>query len=248
MSATQPENSANSRDIPIRDIEIKTTDIHVPKKAHLPDMKLASLVNGFDHETAEGQGVAIHITSAYKKEGADHIAIEAAIFAAKKEEKSVLILDIEPDAKGAAIKYGLNPEVTLDAYILDGDRQETPFVNIANTKCVYAKIDADNNSSSLLFNTRQLKRIINEAKSLYDLVIIRSANALQRSTAATLAPLVESTIIAIKADRTRYQVVKELVDLVQDNGGKVTGTVMTNRRYYIPKLLYALFFNADNRD
>jgi len=231
----------------LKDIPIQTVDIQT--KTRLPNGKIAALLGALENEEKVPQsGAIIHITSAYDREGADLIALETALFAAHQEGKKTLFIDANPGTKNAATKAGLRPDTSLDECILDSSKSHAALLHINNTSCMYAKFSAQDSSGNLLLNTRILKELLNELRGEYDLVVVHSQDSIKSGVASILAPLADTSLIVIQADRTRMPVVQELIEIIKASGGSIAGTVMSGRKYYIPGWVYKLLFNVKSRD
>lgn len=238
--------STNSN-IVIKDIPVQTADVAI--KSRLPKGKIAALLGAIENNDSIAEsGAIIHITSTYNNEGADLIALETALFAATQEGKNVLLIDANPGSQNAATKAGLRPAVSLDEYVLENAKSNAPLVHINNTTCVYAKFSSQDVSGNLLLNTRILRELLKGFRDSYDLVIIHSQDALKSGAGSILAPLTDASIITIQADRTRMPAVEELIEIITSSGGAVSGTIMSGRKYYIPSLVYKLFFGGKSRD
>jgi len=229
----------------IKDIPVQSVDAAITPR--LSKGKLAALLASVKNNVSN-EATTVHITSTYSREGADRIALETAIFAAMQEGDNVLFIDVEPTAKSYAAKNALKPQTSLDQYVLDGVTDNAPLLHVASMPLVYTKLAAQDHSGNLLFNTRQLKELLAHFKTTYDVIIVHSEDALKSGAASILAPLVDNTMIVIQAERTRLPVVKELIENIAASGGKIAGTIMSGRKYYIPKFIYKLFFNSESRD
>jgi len=228
-----------------QDIPVQSVDVSI--KPRLSKGKLASLLASIKKNSAN-ESITLHITSTHAREGSDCIALEAAIFAAMQEGDNVLFIDVNPTAKSYAAKSALNPNVSLDQYVLDGIKDEAPLIHVSAMPLVYTKLAANDHSGNLLYNTRVFKELLTQFKTSYDLIIVHSEGALKSGVGTILAPLVDNNVIVVQADRARHPVVKELIDTITESGGKIAGTIMSGRKYYIPKIIYKLFFNPESRD
>lgn len=229
----------------IKDIPLQAVDAKI--ETCLSKGKLAAILSAVQNNVSN-EATIVHITSTYTREGADRIALEAAVFSATQEGENVLFIDVDPTAKSYAIKNALKPQISLDQYVLDGVNDQAPLMHINGMPLVYTKLAAQDYSGNLLFNTRQLKELLTQFKTVYDVIIVHSEDSLKSGAASILAPLVDSTVIVVQAERARHPVVKELIENITASGGKISGTIMSGRKYYIPKLIYKLFFNSESRD
>ena len=81
-------------------------------------------------------------------------------------------------------------------------------------------------------------RIVEAARSSFDLVLIDSP-AIQRSSAAIeVARLADLALVVVEAETTRVAVARRLVERIEGAGGQVVGAVLNKREFYIPRFIY----------
>jgi len=221
----------------------------------LPGGTIATLLGSIEGAIERGgdkEGSFIHITSAYKKEDSDLIAFESAVFAATQENKKVLFLDCAREDRSILVKKGLTADISIDQFMQQrqaGQSQSIAAItNIHGTSFSCAQLRSVDDRGQLSLNVQSVKTLFESLRTQYDLIVIHSDNALSSGIAATLAPLTDGSVLVISAERTRTPVVKELRQVIESSGGTVLGSVMSGRKYYIPRWIYKLFFHADNRD
>jgi Mrp family chromosome partitioning ATPase len=49
---------------------------------------------------------------------------------------------------------------------------------------------------------------------------------------------VDGVVLVVEAEKTRWQVVENLKEKIQNVGGNIIGVVFNKRRFYIPEALY----------
>lgn len=240
ITSQKNKSSKVANNIPVQVVDVKID-------ANLAQAKLSTMLGALENNVSN-EATALHITSAYDREGAERIALESALFAATQEGKNVLFIGVNPTEKSLALRAGLTPPISLDQFVLDNVSDKAPLIQISNTSLFYTKLQAEDQSGNLLYNARQLKELMTYFKTSYELIIIHSENAIKSGSASTLASIVDKNLIVIQADRTRQPVAQQLIDMISNSGGNIAGTVMTGRQYYIPKWVYKLFFNTESRD
>ncbi len=235
-------------------LPVQITDIEFVQT--LPTGELAAILGAIENATAPKEtnttNRLVHFTSTYSGESADVIAVETAFFAATQEGKKVLIVDVAPYEKNICAQYGLRPQISLDQYALslEGNTHaaKAPIINIKNTELSYAVLFSEGKQKDRSFNTKIAKEVFSTLRNFYDVIIVHSEGSLKSGVAASLAPLTDGTLLVIQAERTRTPVAKELVETIRNSGGEIIGSVMSNRKYYIPQWLYGLLFKTQGRD
>ncbi len=72
----------------------------------------------------------------------------------------------------------------------------------------------------------------------YDLILMPVSGVVQNAGALHLGKLADGVVVVVEAEKTRAPVVQQALERLAEFGGKVLGTVLNKRRYYIPKFLY----------
>ena len=91
---------------------------------------------------------------------------------------------------------------------------------------------------------RDFKKIIDDLRKMFDLVVIHSDLAMSGHMANTLYGLTDGCVIVAQAEHTRVPVIKQLRSIIERQGGRIVGVVLNNRKLYIPSKLYSLLFRA----
>ncbi len=88
------------------------------------------------------------------------------------------------------------------------------------------------------FGIPSFTRFIEEVREHYDIILLDSAPALKSSHTKMLVSKSDGVILVIEADRTRFEVLEELVRQLNLAGATILGTFLNKRRYVIPRWLY----------
>jgi capsular exopolysaccharide synthesis family protein len=86
--------------------------------------------------------------------------------------------------------------------------------------------------------TEMFKSTLNAMKERFDYVIVDSCSVFGSSDISLIAKLFDGVILVIECENTRWEVVQQAKETINNVGGVVLGTVLNKRRYYIPKKLY----------
>ncbi len=158
-------------------------------------------------------------------------ALEVPVFACfpNIDELAQLLVTIENNLVGVA-----HPIVQfVSSYEGEGaERLAYELANLANKSGKRVR----------LIDTKELHGNFEKDRSQFDLIIIPNSGILRDAMGQSLAKLVSGTIIVVEAERVRAPVVQEVAHLINTQGGKVIGSVLLNRRFYIPRQLYSLLY------
>ena len=71
----------------------------------------------------------------------------------------------------------------------------------------------------------------------YDYIVIDGQSVLG-SSFAMYADIFDGIILVVEAEKTKWEVVQLAIDKLQSMGGRVIGTILNKRKYYLPRFLY----------
>lgn len=208
----------------------------------LPMQQISALLNSIRH-AIPGQTVPIvHFVCAYEDEGAETIAFEVGA-ASAFSGKRVLLIDASPGQRSLREQVPGKHVPSLARYE-NHNSDESPFMVAQGTSLFFAALGEANGEDFLLPDASALKALMDQLRHNFDLIIIESEGALTHPAAASLSGAADATVIVIQAERTRVPVIRELKRTLETHGGRVVGTVLNKRRFYIPRFLYPILFKG----
>ncbi len=213
----------------------------------LPSEKISSLMAAtspeINPEASEQGSSIIHYTSAYSSESAEMIAFEVAHNAAL-ENKQVLFIDCSQKPTSFFKNLKNQNSISFYKYLSQPTADTTPFTLFDGTSLFYAKagFHGDGKNGGFPLDAKLTDSLFTKLRHVFDLIIIYSDNALDRGILPIFASKVQNNIIIVEAERTRVPVLQLMKDGIESRGGKISGVVLNNRRFYTPRWLYALLF------
>ena len=174
------------------------------------------------------------ITSTFPEEGKSWVTSNLAVTFAQAGKK-VILVDADM-RKGRQYKiFGVLPKPGLSNYLsnMDADNMETTDVNVTN---YIQQSDIENlhilvagnvppNPSELLVSSRMIN-LLQELKSMCDLVIIDGTPCDLVTDSIILSRMVDSTIIVTAQKETKRDNLVRIVKNIQNVGGKIAGVVL----------------------
>lgn len=88
------------------------------------------------------------------------------------------------------------------------------------------------------FDSSRINEFLDELRVYYDFIVIDSAPALRSTHSRILSGKVDGVVMVAAANQARWQVIDELKQELARNDARVCGSVLTKRKFVIPKFLY----------
>lgn len=241
-----PSNQQFAGDI-VHHIELaEQKPVNFNYRSAYPKRKLLSLAAPFEDAINQDKAITSHYLSAYRGEGAEAIAFELADSLAIQTEKRVLYIDAAPHRKALTRELAEAISRPLDA----GTKQVEPaknsvFVKLQNSHLFYTYFEHINLRENTV-RSFDYTEAIKALKQHFDVIVISSENALSSSNIALFSALSDISVIVLEAEKTRIPVAKELITMIEQNGGTVGGTILNKRKFYIPHSLYTMLFKRNS--
>lgn len=216
--------------------EIVNVDINL----QLPMQQISGLINSIRHKIGDIAVPVVHFACAYEDEGAEKIAFQVAA-ASAFSGKRVLLIDASAGQRSLREQIPGKPVPSLTRFISHPD-VESPFLMGQGTSLYFAGLGEASGDDILLPDEIAIRSLMDQLRMNFDLIVIESEGALKQPGAAALSGAADATVLVIQAERTRMPVIRELQRVLETHGGKIVGTVLNQRRFYIPRFLYPLFF------
>ncbi|MHC1696750.1 MAG: CpsD/CapB family tyrosine-protein kinase [Geobacteraceae bacterium] len=170
--------------------------------------------------------------SAKEGEGTSTIVREFARIAARKMGKLVFLLDSGHHSHQQCIFLHIIPESNREgsatgknAYRDEMDLEMCP-------------IDMSRGHSPLNFYSPNIADFWDSLRQKYDLVLIDSCSAASSPDGIEISRRVDGVVLVVEAEKTRWQVVENLKEKIENSGGNILGMVFNKRRFYIPENIY----------
>ncbi len=201
---------------------------------------LLNLRNSIDSEMRQKESRVVMFTSAIKGEGKTAICTLLARILALNERERVLIVDCSINNPSIHELFGVTQEVGIIDY-LSGETEfekvvkspESGFLDIVTIGEVKG-----GDITQPLFNSERMNRFIKEASEKYDYVLIDTSAILEAAETSIISSFADGSVMIIQAGKTKREVIKRSMLMVEKLGGKFIGTVLNRKKYYIPEFIY----------
>ena len=201
---------------------------------------LQNLRNSIDSEIKQMESRVIMVTSSVKGEGKTTITASLARIMAMGEADKILLVDCSVKNPNLHELFGVENKMGIVEY-LEGSAEFKDVVKPVDQgvlDLVTAGILKEFSLAHSLFNSDRMEQFVKEAAEAYDYVFIDTAAVLEAPETAIIGSFVNGSIMMINSGKTKREVIKRALLMVEKLEGKFIGTVLNRKKYYIPDFLY----------
>ncbi|XOF35367.1 MAG: CpsD/CapB family tyrosine-protein kinase [Candidatus Electrothrix sp. YB6] len=157
-------------------------------------------------------------------------------------DRQILILDAHLERPTLHLAFNHVPSNGLIEYLLD----RSPLDDIVQPTFLpnldiitFSHLD---NELLSPFSLPSFKQLLEETGKYYDIVLIDSAPALKSSHTKMISAKVDGVLLVAQANRSRFEVLEELVHQMNMQGANLLGSFLNKRKYFIPQWIYRYIF------
>jgi len=201
---------------------------------------LLNLRNSIDSELKGSEFKVIMFTSAVPSEGKTTIAGFLARMLALSEADRVLLVDCAVARPEIHTLFGMaNDKGILD--YLAGTAPVEEIVKTAEEGVLDIVTTGQRRGADVtqpLFNSERMAAFVKWARERYDYVLIDTSAILEAPETPIIGSYVTGTVIVVQSGKTKREVIKRAMLMVQKLDGRFIGTVLNRKKYYIPEFIY----------
>lgn len=188
-------------------------------------------------EATEGVRV-IAVTSCYSGEGTSTISCNLAMALAGNADGRVLLVDanIRKPSLHKLFDTPLSPgltEVILKEQTNPGNVESFAGGNLDFIPCGQRVVNF-----AQLFDSRAFIEVLELWKREYSYIVFDSGAVAELSATIRLLRLVDTTLLVLEAERTRFEVAQRVKESLEQSQSKLLGVVLNKRRFHVPQWLY----------
>ena len=201
---------------------------------------LLHLKNSIDSEMKEKRSRVILFTSAIRGEGKTTIVASLARVLALGESQRILLVDCSVRDPEIHRLFGVGNEKGIIDF-LAGKAKLREIIQPVDQGALDLVTLGESEGEDItqpLFNSDRLDAFLKEAAEAYDYVLIDSAAILEAPETPIIGARSDGVVLIIRAGRTRREVIKRAVVMVEKLGGTFVGTVLNRKKYHIPEFIY----------
>jgi Mrp family chromosome partitioning ATPase len=186
---------------------------------------LLNLKNAIDSGMKEKESRVILFTSAIKGEGKTTIVASLARVLASGESQKILLVDCAVRNPELHRLFGLKNEKGLVDYLAGRAKIKDVIQSVDQGVLDLVATGAMEGveGTQMLFGSERFAIFVKEAAAAYEYVLIDSSAIL---------------VMVVFASKTRREVIKRAMLMIEKLDGSFIGTVLNRKQYYIPEFIY----------
>lgn len=201
---------------------------------------LLTLRNTIESEAKENNTRTIVFTSAVGGEGKTTVMASFSRVLAIGQEGSILLVDCSIRNPKLHRLFGVENDKGIIDY-LEG-REDIPGLikksGISGLDLMTAGLTEDVDISMPLFNSDRMALFMREVSEAYEYVLIDTSAVLEAPETPIVCSYSDGVIMIIHIGKTRREVIKRAMLMVEKHEGRFIGTVLNRKKYYIPEFIY----------
>ena len=179
----------------------------------------------------------IVVTSPARGDGRSTIAANMAICAAGLGGHRTLIVDADMGRPGLSKLFGV-PKTDGLAEVLMGTAAWEDVVQSTGDSGPAVMTAGHGPSSVLVARASRFPELVEQWRSHYDWIVLDSSPVLLSAGACVAGRHASGALLAMRAGRTRPEVLEAAATRLRDTGVRILGAVLNRRRFMIPRFTY----------
>lgn len=186
---------------------------------------------------ANRSAATIYVTSCFRGEGKTTTAIHTAWGLASEGGNRVLLVDWNTGAPILHTMFSIDEAPGLLQFLSDRQSLHECLRETAYPGLWLMPYGTQACERCETFRRDVISQHIATMRESFDYVVFDGHSLIGTST-AILADRFDGVLLAVEAERTKWEVVQDSSEKIRNMGGSIIGMVLNQRRFYIPKILY----------
>ena len=183
----------------------------------------------------------VTLTSGTRQEGKSTMSANLAAALSEVGKGRVLLLDGDVRGVGLDVAFNLDHgeglyEILNNGLTLDRRVRETSIPGLDLIES--GALEDISECQSIL--AQRCETLLNELRRHYSYVVIDTPPVMVSSEARVFAKNSDGTLVIARQENTPREVVKRAVKELTESGANVIGCVLTDRKHYVPDIIYRL--------
>ncbi|MFY8350753.1 CpsD/CapB family tyrosine-protein kinase [Pseudoalteromonas sp. SSM20] len=190
-------------------------------------------------EASDGERVqSILVTSSKSGEGKTLSAISLSRKLALENNYKVLLIDSNIQSPQLHEIFELPLQPGLSECLNDSVNIKQACHTSDNSNLDIMPLGRPKGHISQIIKDNKLNNLITELKSQYDYIIVDTTYVLGTSEVSLICGVFDAILLVVECEATKWQVVKTAADKLTSSHGKLIGTILNRRQFYIPQIFY----------
>lgn len=187
-----------------------------------------------------GAGQDIHtlyMTSCNNFEGKTTAAIQLAWALTINAHSKILLVDGNPSRPALASLFGLDDVPGLTDFLYKQQPPDKTLYYTVYNNLAVMPLGQEKIQRPFLINPDHIERF-RELTQQFNYVVIDGNRLLGSSDSILISKLFDGVILTLACEKTKWNTARHALEKLRNAKANVLGTVLNNRNYYIPKVLY----------
>lgn len=197
--------------------------------------ELGSAEGNLHHAARDAK--TIYVTSCFHGEGKTTAAVSLALALAEQSTRKVLLIDGNTHSPQLHVLFGTEASPGLSDF-----NENDMDISSLLRETVYPRLTLMTlgDPKELGDAVEKKVRLLNSfgLRERFDYILVDGHSALGSSHVPLIAQYFDGLVLAVECEKTKWEVVQQVREKIEQVGGKVIGVVLNKRKYYIPKLFY----------
>jgi len=181
---------------------------------------------------------SILITSCYPKEGKTTAALSISYALTDETDFRVLLIDGNFRAPVLHNYFKLGRSPGFSDLFLSENKTRISLNPTENESLVVIPNGSNVENPIRILNEDIFKKKLDSLSEGFDYTITDGTSIFGFSDILITAKYFDGIILVVECERTRWEVVQEAKERLENVGGNILGVVLNKRNYYIPKAIY----------
>ena len=180
----------------------------------------------------------IQFIGSKQSEGASTIAREFAKTVAFSIGKKVLLIDADRSHPTQHKFFGIQCDEGWQEIIQNKHPAEGAIHRFEESNLFLCPSSNTTRCTPELFDPGIMESFINAIRKQFDLLVIDSTPITKSPDGLGIVPKTDGVILVVEAEKTKWTVVENTKQQIQNVGGNILGVVLNKRNYHIPDFIY----------
>jgi Mrp family chromosome partitioning ATPase len=178
------------------------------------------------------------MSSATAGEGVTTLTLFVGISLARRAGRSVCVVDANLRSGGLTRWLGLEGQLGVSD-VCQGLADWPDALRATDVEGLYvAGTGRAGGEPAVLLGGREGQQMAASLSTRFDFVLIDGGRTLGQVEASLIAPSVDGTVLVVRANHTKREVLAKAEAEIRSHGGRVVGSILNRRTYPIPEAVY----------
>ena len=201
---------------------------------------LLNLRNSIDSEMKQKNSRVIMFTSAVRGEGKTTLVAYLARMLSSSGNEKVLLVDCSILHPQLHELFAQQNDVGIVDYLTEEAELATIIKRIEPDGLDLVTVGAKRGGDvrQPLFNSERMRLFCRQVAEKYDYILVDSSAILEAPETSIIGSYMDGIVLVIHAGRTKREVLKRAMLMVDKLNGKFIGSVLNKKKYHIPEFIY----------